>query len=158
VPTHDGLLLVGRIGRAHGLAGDVIVHLTTNRMERVAVGSQLHSDDGVLTVVTSRPNKSDFVVRFDGVSDRNAAEALVNTDLYAEPLDDPDELWVHDLVGATVVDQTGAVRGTVGHIEANPASDLLVLDGGVLVPVRFVTELDDGVVHVDVPDGLFDLA
>ena len=46
---------------------------------------------------------------------------------------------------------------TFGTVEVNPASDLLVLDGGALVPLRFVVSTDDGVVTVDPPDGLFDL-
>ena len=67
-------------------------------------------------------------------------------------------LWVHELVGAVVVDQSGVERGTVGRVVANPASDLLELDSGALVPVRFVTSLRPGVrVDVEVPDGLFDL-
>ena len=75
----------------------------------------------------------------------------------ADPIDDPDELWVHELIGAEVVDQAGTRRGVVEQVVDNPASDLLELDTGYLVPVRFVTALDPGVtVTVDVPAGLFD--
>ena len=78
------------------------------------------------------------------------------------PSADGDELWVHDLVGASVVDAGGHTLGAVASVEANPAHDLLVLDSGVLVPVTFVTEHgadEDGGrrVVVDVPDGLLDL-
>ena len=48
--------------------------------------------------------------------------------------------------------------GVVEAVEANPASDLLVLDTGALVPLRFVIRVDDGRIEVDAPDGLFDLA
>jgi 16S rRNA processing protein RimM len=77
--------------------------------------------------------------------------------LAAEPLDDPDELWVHELVGATVVEVGGAERGRVESVLANPASDLLVLDSGALVPLTFVVERTEGRIVIDPPEGLFDL-
>jgi 16S rRNA processing protein RimM len=95
-------------------------------------------------------------VAFDGVFNRDASEAIAHRDLYAEPLDDPDALWVHELVGKRVVDQTGTARGEIVAVEANPASDLLVLESGALVPMRFVTSTTEEIVEVDVPDGLFD--
>ena len=67
-----------------------------------------------------------------------------------------DVLWVHDLVGAHVVEADGTERGTVTAVEANPASDLLVLDTGGLVPLRFVVFHEAGRVVIDPPAGLFD--
>jgi 16S rRNA processing protein RimM len=69
-------------------------------------------------------------------------------------LDDPDALWVHELVGSDVVDVEGRAHGRVAAVEANPASDLLVLEGGGLVPLRFVVSHGDGRVVVDPPVGL----
>jgi len=63
---------------------------------------------------------------------------------------------VHDLVGSRVVEPDGTDRGVVTAVEANPASALLVLDDGHLVPLRFVTSREAGRVTVDVPAGLFD--
>jgi len=78
--------------------------------------------------------------------------------LFALPLDDPDALWIHELIGAQVEDVTGRVLGTVDSVEANPASDLLVLDGGALIPLRFVVANEPGLrVTVELPDGLLDL-
>ena len=95
---------------------------------------------------------------FDGVATREAAEALRGTELFGEALDDPDALWVHELVGAEVVDTGGVVRGTVAAVLENPAADILELDGGALVPVTFVTGWDDERrVVIDPPEGLFDL-
>lgn len=133
------------------------MRLTTDRTERLDVGSVLQTVGGPLTVMASRPHQRDWIVSFDGVPDRNAAENLRGTVLKAEPLEDPDALWVHELVGARVVTADGVERGTVATVEANPASDLLVLDSGALVPVHFVVSSGDGVVTVDVPEGLFDL-
>jgi 16S rRNA processing protein RimM len=135
----------------------VIVRLTTDRTERVDPGSVLQSKRGPMTVVSSRPHQRDWIVLFEGVPDRNAAEALRGLKLLAEPLDDPDALWVHELVGATVVDAEGVERGRVTAVEVNPASDLLVLDSGALVPLTFVVSQGDGRVVVDPPPGLFDL-
>ena len=98
-----------------------------------------------------------------GVDDRTAAEALLGVELTADPLAadvelDERELWVHEVVGAEVArPRRRTVLGTVTAVEANPAHDLLVLDGGVLVPMVFVVEQRDGVVVIDPPDGLFDL-
>lgn len=162
-PAPGDRLVVGRVGRAHGLRGEVAVRFTSNRPERSAPGAVLHAGDRVLVIATSRPHQGRVLVRFEGVDDRTAAEALQGLELTAEPLGDddvqldPDELWVHEVVGAEVLDRAGARVGRVVAVEANPAHDLLVLDGGGLVPMVFVVEQRDGVVVIDPPDGLFDL-
>ena len=152
------MLEVGRIDRPHGVKGDVLVSLTSNRVERVAPGAVLHTPSRVLTVEASRPHKNRYIVVFEGVRSREQAEEIQGSVLSAEPIDAPDELWVHELVGATVIDQDEVARGVVVRLLENPASDLLELDSGGLVPVRFVVSVDPGVeIRVDVPDGLFDL-
>jgi 16S rRNA processing protein RimM len=148
------VLEVGRIVKPHGLKGDVIVSLTTNRTERLAPGTAFN--DGQLVVKRAAPHQHRWIVAFDGVDSVSAADALRGTLLMAPPLDDADALWVHELIGATVVDQEGVHRGVVESVQANPASDLLVLDTGPLVPLRFVVEQRDGEVVVDTPEGLFD--
>ncbi len=149
------LLEVGRIGRAHGLAGEVAVKLVSNRPERLAPGSVLATDRGPLEVAASRPHRDRFLVAFVGIADRDQAAGLAGLTLRAEPLEDPDELWVHELIGARVFDRSGADRGAVTGVLSNPASDLLELDDGSLVPVRFVTAAGPGRIEVDAPDGLF---
>lgn len=152
------LLEIGRIAKAHGLRGEVNVVLVSNRTERLDPGSVLSSDVGELVVESSRPHGERWLVTFAGHRDRSAAEALRGLELRAEPLDDPDELWVHDLVGCRVVSADGIERGVVTAVQDNPAADLLVLDTGALVPVVFVVDGPaEGTVHVDVPDGLFEL-
>lgn len=152
------MLEVGRITRPHGVRGDVGVVLTTNRTERLETGAVLVAGDRRLVVQNSRPHKGAWIVAFGGVSDRNAAEAVSGTVLYAEPIDDPDELWVHELIGAVVVDQYNTRQGVVVGVVDNPASDLLELDSAALVPVKFVIDLMPSErITVDVPDGIFDL-
>ena len=162
-PSPGDRLVVGRIGRAHGLRGEVAVRFTSNRPERAAPGAVLYAGDRELVVVTSRPHQDRVLIRFEGVDDRTAAEALQGVELSADRLAegeaglDDDELWVHEVVGAEVVDRAGTALGRVIAVEANPAHDLLVLDGGALVPMVFVVEQRDGVVVIDPPEGLFDL-
>lgn len=153
------MLRVGQVVKPHGLRGEVIVSLSTNRHERVDPGVVLTGADGAEFVVErSSSHQGRYIVAFEGVHGIDAAQALRGTELYALPIEDPDALWVHDLVGAQVVDVAGTELGVVVEVEANPASDLLVLDGGGLVPLRFVVAHEPGVrVTVDVPEGLLDL-
>jgi 16S rRNA processing protein RimM len=148
-------LEVGRVAKAHGLAGEVIVALVTDRTSRVAPGGVLRAGDRELTVLASRPHGDRYLVRFDGVVDRAGAEALAGAVLTAEPIDDPDALWVHDLIGSRVEDVDGTVRGTVVAVQANPAHDLLELDTGALVPAVFIVSSADGTTVIDPPEGLF---
>ena len=152
------LLEVGRIDKPHGLRGEVVVTLTTTEAVRVAPGSVLDADGRALTVRASRPHQHRWIVDFEGLGSREDADAVVGATLRAEPLDDdPDALWVHELIGSTVVELDGTSRGAVIAVLDNPASDLLELESGALVPLRFVVSHRDGVITVDVPIGLFDL-
>lgn len=154
----DGLLEVGHIRRAHGLRGEVFVQLTSDADVRVEPGAQLVADGRTLTVETSRiASTGRRVVKFDAIHDRTEAERWTNVTLYAAPLDDPDALWVHELIGARVREVDGTDRGVCVSVVANPAADLLELESGALVPANFVVANADGVITVDVPDGLFEL-
>ena len=144
------VLEVGRVVKPHGLAGEVIVELITNRTERMTPGTVL----GGLEVVSAKPHHRRWIVKFEGVASREAADALRGRVLTAEPIEDDDALWVHDLVGSEVVDVSGRSHGRVTAVEANPASDLLVLESGGLVPLTFVVEHEPGRVVIDPPEGL----
>ena len=157
------MLDVGRVGRPHGLKGQVVVGLWSNRPERMAPGSRLvavsASAEQVLEVSDARPyggRASSWLATFRGVTTREQAEALRGSVLRAEPIDDPDVLWTHELLGKPVLDTDGRVLGSVEAVQANPASDLLVLADGGLVPLCFVVSRSDEGVVVDVPPGLLD--
>jgi 16S rRNA processing protein RimM len=166
----EGRLEVGRIVKAHGIRGEVVVEAVSNRPERFAPGAVLYAGERVFTVRRASPQggpdpagrmtRDRWIVSFDGVADRNEAERLRDTVLAGEPLDHdaaaPDELWVHELVGSELLDPAGRVLGRVAAVEANPASDLLVLESGQLVPMVFVVETAAGRVVVDPPAGLLD--
>ncbi len=152
------MLEVGRVVKAHGIKGEVIVDLVSNRPEqRLAPGSVLASDRGGLEVLTATPHQGRWIVAFSGILDRNTAETYRGVVLSAEPLEGDDgTLWVHELIGSEVFDLSGRSYGPVEAVEANPASDLLVLSDERLVPLVFVKSQLPGRVVIDPPPGLLD--
>lgn len=164
-------LVVARIGRAHGIRGEVSVELRTDEPEqRLAPGAVLATEPpetGPLTVVSGRVHSGRLLLRFDGIVDRAAAEALRNTLLLAEVdpderPEDPEEFYDHQLVGLRVVTTDGAAVGQVGEVAHPPGQDLLVVarpEGGeALVPFvsELVPEVDlaAGRIVIDPPPGL----
>lgn len=149
--------VVGRIGRAHGIRGELNVEIRTDEPElRFAPGSSVVSDGKTLTVKSARTHSGRLVVAFVGVVGRDAAEALHGRTIYAEvdpavlPAD-PDEFYDHQLVGLTVQTSTGGDVGTVESVLHLPAQDTLTVRNGddeILVP--FVLEL---VPEVHLSDG-----
>jgi 16S rRNA processing protein RimM len=137
-----------------------VVQLWTDLTERLSPGSVLTTPRGPLTVEWAKPFQDRWIVQFEGIVDRSQAERMRGIELAAPAVDVPGKLWVHELVGARVVDLAGTSLGTVSAVESNPASDLLVLEEGGLIPLRFVTERDPdaGTLTVDIPEGLLDLA
>lgn len=159
----DGLLEVGRFGRPHGVRGHIYLKLSSDRTERVAPGARLWAGEW-FEVVSSQsmfntgPDR--WVLVLKGVDDRNKAEAIVNRTVFAEPIDDPEAVWVHQVIGARVVGVDGRQHGRCVAVLSNPANDLLELDNGTLVPTVFVEHVrsdESGFVcTIDVPDGLFE--
>lgn len=158
--TDRRLLEVGRIGRPHGVRGDTYLSLSTDVLSRAAAGAELFAGDADaprrLVITSSRPEKGRFVVHFEGVDDRESAARLTNLAVRAAAIEDPEALWVHDLVGSRVVTAAGLEVGTCTAVVANPAHSLVEVDTGVLVPVPFVVSCRAGVTVIDPPDGLLD--
>ena len=154
----DGLLEVGRIGKPHGVRGDLFLSLTSDLVQRREVGAQLiildSSGQRTLTITASRPQQDRWVVHFEGIDDRNAAEKLTNKFLFAAPIDGADGLWVHQLIGSEVEDTSGVSWGICTGVLNNPAHDLLELESGVLIPMPFVLSCDEGITVIDPPAGL----
>ena len=159
-PREDGgieQLEVGSVARPHGVQGEVVVALLTNRTERLAAGASLDADGRELRVEEARPFGERWLVRFEGVRTREDADRLRGAVLRASPIDDPEAWWVHELVGSEVVDVTSDRRlGVVVAVVAGPASDLLELEDGELVPLRFALERQPGRITVELPPGLLD--
>jgi 16S rRNA processing protein RimM len=160
------LLAVGRIARAHGVNGEVAVQSLTEVTDRYAPGSALSLEDGrTLTVEKTRPHRHRLLVKFREVADRTEAEGLrgevllVEADQAPELVDD-DRFWVHQVVGLEAVTEEGRSLGRIREVQANPANDLWVTDGGALIPaVRDVVravDMGSGRVTVRALPGLFD--
>jgi 16S rRNA processing protein RimM len=166
-------LVVARIGRAHGIKGEVTVEVRTDEPEvRLAPGAVLATDPasaGPLTIESGRVHSGRLLLRFAGVGDRTAAEALRNTLLIAEvdpeeTPEDPDEYYDHQLIDLDVVTRDGTPVGRIEEISHLPYQDLLVVrkaDGGeVLVPFvgEIVPEIDLAAQRavIDPPPGLLD--
>jgi 16S rRNA processing protein RimM len=166
---------VGRIGRPHGVRGDVVVGVRTDEPElRFARGSRLDTDPvgvGPLTVVGHRWHSGDLLVRFEEISDRTAAAELGGTWLLVDSavlgaLDDPDEFRDGDLVGLSVRTVGGTAVGTVADV-LHHGQDILVIDpvgaraDQILIPFvkAIVPEVDiaGGVLVIDPPEGLLNL-
>jgi 16S rRNA processing protein RimM len=151
-------LEVGRILKAHGLRGQVLVDLSSDRVERLTPGNTLFSDRGPLVVVAAAVHqKTRFIVTFDRITTREDAERWRGVVLLAPRIDDVSVIWIDQLFGADVIDAGGVHRGVVANVEANPASDLMVLDTGALVPLTFVVAVDaNRRVEIESPEGLFE--
>jgi 16S rRNA processing protein RimM len=170
--------VIARIGKPHGLLGEVTVQLHTDEPERrLAVGTAIDTEaapgTGVpraLTVRSTRVHNGVWLVAFEEVPDRTGAESLRGTRLVVDAADalpdDEDDVFTEDqLRGLTVVDPAGAVLGEVGGLELGAAQDRLVilLPDGREAQVPFVTalvpevDLEGGRVVVDAPPGLLDL-
>lgn len=168
---------VGRIGRPHGIRGEVVVGVRTDEPElRFAVGSRLdtdRADAGPLTVATVRWQSGELIVRFDGIRDRTAAAGLrgtwlsVDSGTLARP-DDPDEFRDHELIGLSVRTADGTDVGVVTDV-LHHGQDLLAVrprgaasaSGEILVPFvkEIVTDVDltAGLLVIDPPAGLLNL-
>ncbi|MCQ4084182.1 ribosome maturation factor RimM [Streptomyces sp. RB6PN25] len=145
-------LVVGRIGRAHGIKGEVTVEVRTDEPEsRLAPGAVLATEPasaGPLIIASGRVHSGRLLLRFEGVMDRNGAEALRNTLLIAEvdpdeTPEDPEEYYDHQLIDLDVVTSDGTEVGRIAEISHLPYQDLLVVrrpDGSELM-VPFVSEI-----------------
>ena len=163
-------VVVGRIGKPHGVKGDVTIEVRTDEPEL-----HFHEDTtfftaehGELTCEYAWYHGKIMCAKFAGYNDRNAAEMLRNTllEIERDPMDrpeDPDEFYDAQLVGLQVVaDET--VIGMVSEVIHTPAQDLLAVstdDGEVLIPfvAAIVTEVDlpAGTLSVTVPEGLLEI-
>jgi 16S rRNA processing protein RimM len=172
-------LLVGRVVKAHGVSGEVVVEVRTDDpAARFASGSTLRAKDSraggqerSYVVAHVREHGGRLLVRLAGVDDRDTADALRGSLFVVDaddlpPIDEPDTYYDHQLEGLRVRTTTGQDVGVVAEVLHTAAGELLAVkrldDGGeVLVPFvsAIVTSvsLDDRVVEIGPPEGLLDL-
>lgn len=168
-------LVVGRIGRAHGIKGEVTVEVRTDEPElRLGPGAVLATDPasaGPLTIESGRVHSGRLLLRFEGVTERNGAEALRNVMLIAdvdpeELPEEPGEYYDHQLMDLDVVTVDGTEVGRITEITHLPYQDLLIVrrPDGSEVMIPFVEEivpeidLEEQRAVIDPPPGLLDEA
>lgn len=165
-------VVVARIGKAHGLRGEVTVQVLTGAPDERFVPAATFATDpdetGPLLVRSARDHNGILLLGFEGIEDRTGAEALRGTKLLANPLEDDgdeDTWYERELVGLVAVTVSGEEVGEVTALESRPAQDLLVvrLKDGRLARVPFVAaivpevDIEGGRVVLDPPAGLLDL-
>jgi len=170
-------LVVGRVAKAHGITGEVVVDIRTDDPDvRFAPGNTLRAKAsrgapaGSYTVESARTHGNRLLVRLAGIGDRNAAEALRGTLFVVDSADlpptaDPEEYYDHQLENLAVRTVDGVEVGTVAEVLHTAGGELLSVKtpAGTEILVPFVTaivptvSLADGVIEIDPPDGLLDL-
>jgi 16S rRNA processing protein RimM len=171
-------LVVGRVVKAHGIAGEVVVDVRTDDpYDRFAPGRSLRArardkTERTYVIESMREHGARLLVRLDGVDGRAEADALRGSLFVVDaaelpPIEDPDEFYDHQLEGLRVRTVAGRDVGTVAEVLHTAGGEILVVrpaegDGPeVLVPfvAAMVTtvSLTDGLIEIDPPDGLLDL-
>jgi 16S rRNA processing protein RimM len=172
-PKWDAMAVVGRIARAHGIRGQVIVNAETDFPdERFQPGAELFIERGgkieMLTITTARFHRARPVIGMAGVETMNDAEALAGQELRV-PIDrlaslPPDTFYRHDLIGCRVEMRDHRVVGIVRDVEGTLTGSRLVVDrqgGEVLIPLvaAICTEVDPVAkrIVIDPPEGLIEV-
>jgi len=163
-------LVVGRIGRAHGVLGEATIDVQTDDPDlRFKVGSKLTLDSGQeLTIKSSRWHNQILLLGFEGVNDRNQIEAL-RDQLISSQVDlsalAPGEYHYQQLIGCQVYLQNNDLVGQVSEVVKLPGQDLLSVDKNgsqVLIPMvkQIIISIDvlEKKIVVNPPEGLLDVA
>jgi 16S rRNA processing protein RimM len=169
-------LTVGRVVKAHGVTGELVVEVRTDDPElRFAPGAVLRTKgsdrrEHNYAIETVRPHGNRLLVRLSGVVDRSAADALRGSVFVIDsadlpPIDEADTFYDHQLEGLRVRTVPGCEIGVVAEVLHTAGGELLAVDreqgGELLVPFvgAIVTSvsLADGVVEIDPPEGLLEL-
>ena len=169
-------LVVGRVVRAHGVTGELVVEVRTDDPDtRFAPGKTLRAKpsrggpERDYVVDSAREHSGRLLVRLDGVADRTAADSMRGTLFLVDsadlpPIEEPDEFYDHQLEGLQVVTTTGTPIGSVAEVLHTAAGELLSVrteDGEVLVPfvsaIVTAVSLNDQTIEIDPPEGLLEL-
>ena len=162
-------LVVGRIGRAHGVQGEATIELRTDDPDiRFAVGQSVTLADGrSLKISGNRWHNQILLLSFSGINDRNQIEELRDQLLYAEVdtnITEPGEYHFQQLIGSQVVMPDGSNLGLVSEIVQLPGQDLLSVGspkGEVLIPmvkqIIISIDVDKKIIKINPPEGLLDV-
>ena len=162
-------LVVGRIGRAHGVQGEATIELRTDDPEtRFAIGQTVTLEDGrSLKISGNRWHNQILLLSFSGIKDRNQIEELRDQLLYAEVDTNntqPGEYHFQQLIGCEVLLPAGDKLGLVSEIVQLPGQDLLSVStqkGEVLIPmvkqIIISIDVDKKIIKINPPEGLLDV-
>jgi 16S rRNA processing protein RimM len=174
-------LVVGRVAKAHGVSGEIVVDVRTDDPEaRFVRGTTLRAKvsrgggERTFTVESVRPHGDRLLLRLAGIGDRDGADALRGTLFVVDsgdlpPISEPDEFYDHELEGLTVRTVDGDEIGTVAEVLHTAAGELLSVKtpAGREILVPFVSQIvptvavsdrpGEGYVEIDPPDGLLNL-
>jgi 16S rRNA processing protein RimM len=157
------LLAVGRVARAHGLRGRVLIAPYNAESEGLQRVRKIWLGEREFEVERAERVNLGYLVALRGVADRDQADALrgqeVRVDRAELPALEAGEMYAVDLIGFEVSDRSGTVHGVVEDLEEAGHQDLLRLQGGALVPLSLVEEVQAEArrIVVDAPEGLFEL-
>jgi 16S rRNA processing protein RimM len=126
------LVVVGRVGKSHGLAGAFVVENASETTELFARGATLRVDGADATIVESKQARGRPVIRLDRRVERGATLHVPRAAL--APTDEG-EYYVFQLVGLEVVEEDGGSLGTVRDVAPGVANDVLELDSGLALPM-----------------------
>ncbi len=169
LPSRDRVLL-GEIGAAQGLKGEVRLRSFTEEPAAIARYGPLHDEEGrAIEIESVRGTPKALIARIKGITTREAAEALARTKLYVDRARLPEretEEWYHaDLIGLAAVDRSGEKIGVVVAVQNFGAGDLIEVkpdkgDATVLVPFTRDTvpevDVEGGRLVLAPPEGLFE--
>ena len=157
------LLAIGRVARAHGVRGRVLIAPYNAESEGLQSVRTLWLGERAFEVDRIERVHLGYLAALRGIDDRDEAEALRGLEVRVDRADLPalgkDEMYAIDLIGYAVSDPQGTVHGVVEDLEEAGAQDLLRLRGGTLVPLALVKEVqpEERRIVVEAPEGLFDL-
>lgn len=123
---------VGRVGRAHGLAGAFVVENASEAPERLVEGARVLAAGAPATVVESKRAGGRLVIRLDRPVERGTLLEVPRREL---PPPEEDAFYVFQLLGLAVEEEGGRGLGRVQDVEPGPANDALVLDSGLALPL-----------------------
>jgi 16S rRNA processing protein RimM len=139
------LVVVGRVGKPHGLDGSFFVENASDDPERFAVGATLHVEGKPATVAGSKRSRGRPVIKLDREVSRGAELAVPRSEL---PALGEGEYYEFELVGIQAEEEGGRPLGRVAAVRPGVANDVLELDSGLALPL-----VDACVVEVDLAGG-----
>jgi len=153
--VEDGLVVVGRVGRPHGLDGSFVVEDASDDERRFATGATVVVAGAEASIVASKHARGRPVIRLDRRVERGADLCVRRSEL---PEPEAGSYYVADLVGLAVVEEGGATLGRVDAVDSGVANDVLILDTGLLLPMvdACVLEVDLEAARIVVARGFAD--